>query len=84
MQQRKAKVKLSLSLVRYHAMMMYPLLNKATCHEDLRGSGGIAPHILNLGNWWSRVVSFMPWPLYPRRKRPRHQLDRRLGGPQSM
>jgi hypothetical protein len=35
------------------------------------GSGGIAPHILDLGTrWW--VVSFTPRPIYPR-----------LGGPPS-
>jgi hypothetical protein len=29
------------------------------------------------------VVSFTFWPLYPRGKRPRYPLDRRLGGPQN-
>ena len=29
------------------------------------------------------VVSFVPRPLYPWRKSPRYQLNRRLGGPQS-
>jgi hypothetical protein len=27
---------------------MYPVLNEASCHGDVWGSGGIAPHILNL------------------------------------
>jgi hypothetical protein len=26
-----------------------PLLNSESCHEDIWGNGGIAPHILNLG-----------------------------------
>jgi len=30
------------------------------------GNGGIAPHILNLGTRWRRVVSFTLRPLYPR------------------
>jgi hypothetical protein len=29
------------------------------------------------------VVSFTPWPLYPRGKSPRCPLDRTLGGPQN-
>jgi hypothetical protein len=33
-------------------------------------SGDIAPHILNLGTGWRWVVSFMPLPLYTRRKAP--------------
>jgi hypothetical protein len=28
------------------------------------------------------VVSFTPWPLYPRGNSPRYSLDMRLGGPQ--
>jgi hypothetical protein len=46
------EVKLSLRLTEYHAM--------ETC-----GSGGIAPHILNLDIRWSWVVSFTSRPLYP-------------------
>jgi hypothetical protein len=33
---------------------------------DVWGSGGIAPHIVDLGTRWGRVVSFTPRPLYPR------------------
>jgi len=40
-------------LTKYHAMTMYPVLNQALCHEDLRGNGGTAPSILNLGTWCS-------------------------------
>jgi len=31
---------------------MYPVLNSATHHGDIRGSGGIAAHVLNLGTRW--------------------------------
>jgi len=31
-------------------------------------SGGISPHILDLGSTWRWVVSFMPRPLYPKGK----------------
>jgi hypothetical protein len=47
------------------------------------GSGGIAPHILDLSTRWRSVVSFTPWPLYMQRKSPWHPLARRLGGPLS-
>jgi hypothetical protein len=46
-------------------------------------SGGIAPHIFDLGTRWRWVVSFTPLPLYPQGKRPWYPLDRRLVGPQS-
>jgi len=35
------------SLNKYHAMTIYPLLNLARRHEDVLGSSGIAPRILN-------------------------------------
>jgi hypothetical protein len=38
---------------------------------------------LNRGIRLRWVVSFTPWPLYPREKRARYPLYRRLGGPQS-
>jgi len=44
----------------------YPCL----CHEGIQGNGGIAALILNLGAWFSWVVSFMPWLLWTPRKRP--------------
>jgi hypothetical protein len=53
------KVKLSLCLT-----------NEALPHEDVWGSGCIDPHVLDLGTSWRWVVSFMPWPLYPRGKSP--------------
>jgi hypothetical protein len=53
------KVKLSLSLTKHHAM------------KTRRGSGGIAPRILDLGIRWRWVVSFTPRPLYSQGKSPR-------------
>jgi hypothetical protein len=44
------------------------------------GSGGIAPHIPDLGIRWLCVVSFTPRPLYPWGKIPWYPLDRKLGG----
>jgi hypothetical protein len=41
-------------------------------------SGDIAPRILDHSTMWRRVVSFTPWPLYPR-----YPLDRKLDEPQS-
>jgi len=32
-----------------------PVLNKAPCHEDVWGSGGIAPYILHLSTRWRWV-----------------------------
>jgi hypothetical protein len=64
-------LKLSLCLTKHHAMKAYS------------GSGGTAPHILDLGTRWRWVVSFMPWLLYSQGKCPWYPLDRRLGGPQS-
>jgi hypothetical protein len=32
---------------------VYPVIKTAPRYEDLWGSGGIAPRILNLGNRWS-------------------------------
>jgi hypothetical protein len=43
-----------------------PMLNWAPCYENVWGSGGIAPHILNHGTRWRWVVSFTPRLLYPR------------------
>jgi hypothetical protein len=67
----KVKVELSLYLTKHHAMKMY------------RGSGGIAPRILDLDTGWRWVVSFTPRPLYPQGKSLWYPSDRRLGGPQS-
>jgi hypothetical protein len=42
----------------------------------------ISPRFLDLGTIWRWVVSFIPLPLYSRRKNPLYSLDRRSGGPQ--
>jgi hypothetical protein len=68
---RGTKVKLSLCLTKHHAMKTY------------WGSGGIAPHILDLGTRWRWMVSFTSRQLYLQGKNPLYPLDRRLGGPQS-
>jgi hypothetical protein len=59
------------------------MLDKAPRHEDVLGSGGKAPRILDLGTRWRWVVSFTTRPLYPQGKIPWYPLYRRLGGPQS-
>jgi hypothetical protein len=45
----------------------------------LKGSGGIAPHILNLSTGWRWVVSFIPWQVYPQGRSLWYLLDRKLG-----
>jgi len=47
------------------------------------GSGGMAPHVLDLGSTWRWVVSITPQPLYPQGRISQYPLDRRLGVPQS-
>jgi len=47
-----------------------PMLNKAPCHEEVRGSGSIGTCILNLSSRWRWVVRFMSWPLYLRERAP--------------
>jgi hypothetical protein len=59
------------------------LINYALCHEDILGSGGIAPSFLTSsldGGEWS---DSRPMSLYPGRKRGRYPWDRSQGGPQS-
>jgi hypothetical protein len=51
------------------------LISLARRHEDIWGSGGIDPRILDLGNRWWWVVSFTPRTLYPRGKSPRYPSD---------
>jgi len=67
----KVEVNLSLCFIKHHAMNTY------------WRSGGIAPHIPNLGARWKWVASFTPRPLYPWVKNTRYSLDRSLYGPQS-
>jgi hypothetical protein len=69
----KVKIKLSLCLF-------------LTKHQPIKmywDSGGIDPHILELGTRWRWVVGFMPRLLYHQGKHPWYPFDRRLGGPQS-
>lgn len=47
-----------------------------------RGRWGKAPLILNCSTRWRRVVNFMPWPLYPRKKS-QYSMNRRMSGTQS-
>jgi len=54
------------------------MLNEASHHENVWGSGSIAPHILKLG---TRCVYYQ---LRLLRKSPRHPLEKSLGGPQSL
>jgi hypothetical protein len=46
----------------------------------MKAYGGmeVPPTILDLGTMWSSLVSFAPWPLYPR-----YPLDRRLDWPRN-
>jgi len=81
MLQRKVKVKLFLSLTKYHAMKTYPLL--APRHEEISGSGGRAPRILSLGIRHRRMANFKLQPLYTLGESPLHPLDRTLGAPRS-
>jgi len=55
--------KLSLCLIKSHAMKNCPFLNSALRHQDVWMSGGKTPHILN-------VDSFTTRPLYSRGKNP--------------
>jgi len=50
-------------------MKTYLVLNKAPCHEDVWGSGGISTRI-NVNTTLRWVVSFMPRPLYPAERAP--------------
>jgi hypothetical protein len=52
-------VKLSLCLIKHHAMKM--------CRN-----GGITPHILNFSTIWKWLVTFTLWSLYPLGKRTRY------------
>jgi hypothetical protein len=54
----------------------------STTPLGVRGSGGIAPHIPDLGTRWRWVVSITRRPLYFHGKSPWYPLDRRLSGPQ--
>jgi hypothetical protein len=57
--------------------------NRASLHEGILGSGGIAPRILGLGTRWRRVVSYTPRSIYSQGKSSWCPVHKRLGGPQS-
>jgi hypothetical protein len=57
-------------------------LNGAPRHEGMQGIAGTFPHIINIGNRWSQVVSFTPQPLYPRGIVFRYLFSRKQGGTQ--
>jgi len=70
-------------LTKHQALKTYLLINLTPRQEDIMGSGGVAPRILNLSPTWMWVVSFTYRSLYSRGNIPRYPLYRRLGGPQS-
>jgi len=39
--------------VKYYALRTYPMLNEAPRHEDVLGSVGTAPHILDFATTWT-------------------------------
>jgi len=47
------------------------------------GSGGVAPHILNLSTRWGWVGNFVSWLLFLQGRSPWHPVCRRLDGHQS-
>jgi hypothetical protein len=51
-------------------MLSLRLTNWASHHEDVWGSGFIAPRIPGLGTSWRWAVNFKPQPLYPGEKVP--------------
>jgi hypothetical protein len=71
-----------LSRIKVQVKLSLCLTNQALCREGVWRSGRIDPYF-DLGTSWRWVVSFTPLPLYPRGKRLRYPLVRRLGGPQS-
>jgi hypothetical protein len=72
-----------LSVVAEVLSLLSLCFNWAPRYEDVLGSEGIAPRILNLGTRWRWVVSLTLPPLYPQGKSPWCPLDRRLCWPQS-
>lgn len=60
------------------------VLNYAPRQADVWGTRGKAPRILNLGTVWRWVTTFTFRPLSHTGKSPRHQMDKKLGGPQTL
>jgi hypothetical protein len=63
----------------YNVKLSLCLINWAPHHEDIWGTEGTAPLILNLGTRWKRGVSSTPRPLYPRGKSPRVPIGQEAG-----
>jgi hypothetical protein len=59
------------------------LNNQDHHHEDMWGSGGIAPPFLTSALHGAEWSTSRPGPSILEEKSPRYPLDRRLGGPQS-
>jgi len=55
----------------YEVHYSHPVVisNGVPRHEDVWGSGSIAPRILSLGSRWRWVVIFTPGPLYTLNRR---------------
>jgi hypothetical protein len=68
------------------SVVVLPVFNYVSRDEDVLGSGGIAPCILNLCTRQRSVVSFTPTSpgrVLPQGISPPYPSDRRLHGPQS-
>jgi hypothetical protein len=59
-----------------------PVLKLAPRHEDVLGSGGMAPLTFSFCTRWRWLVSFTPRPFYLQGKSSQYPLGRRLGGAQ--
>jgi hypothetical protein len=68
-------------LLRVEKGKIFPILKQSPLHENVWGSGRIAPLNLNLGTVWRWVVSFTLRPHYPGGKWPRYPFYR-MDGPQ--
>ena len=64
-------------------MYIFNTVHTCTRHKGMQGSGGLAPHILNLGTRWRWVISLTLRPLYFRIKIRLYTLNRRLSVPQN-
>jgi len=54
----EVNVKLSVCITKYHAIKTYPLLNQSSRHQDVLGTEGITPCILNFVTRWRWMLSF--------------------------
>jgi hypothetical protein len=56
------------SQISLYKVKVVPVLHQVSRQEEVWGSRGTAPRILNLGTTWRWVVSFTPRPLYHRER----------------